>query len=131
MSLTVKERVALEQALDATHQAWSCYTQLLQDFGYVQPFVELREAENQRVHQLERLMSRNQVPRPRNKWVGRVRRHRSIGEALRCCLATEEAFVSQMESLAARLPEGEVCRTLLGMSRTSHLRLLPALRKAS
>lgn len=122
--LTPEEVSALREALDDEHRAWAIYDQVLQDFGQVAPFDNIREAEARHQQALEALLRLHGLPVPENPWPGRVPRYASVQEA---CLAgvqaeTDNAALYDRLLASTRRPEIlAVFRNLQEASQQCHL----------
>ena len=66
---------ALLEALDDEYRAWATYDQVLQDFGDVRPFNNIREAEARHIQALHRLFVVYGLPQPENTWLNKVIRY--------------------------------------------------------
>lgn len=93
--LDEKEIRGLEQALDDEYRAWAKCDGVVEEFGEVSPFVDIRDAEARHIYVLLELFERYGVPAPENPWPGRVPHHRSVGDACEA-RATAEAASSEM-----------------------------------
>jgi len=129
--LSERERSDLLAALDDEYMARATYTQVIDDFGPVRPFVNIVEAEGRHAAALERLLARYQVPVPPDTWPGRVARYPSIRTA---CEAAVEAEIEN-GALYTRVLGGtdrpdilEVYRNLQEASQERHL---PAFRRCA
>jgi len=79
--LTIAEIRALYEALDDEYHAIETYEQVLADFGEVQPFSHIREAEARHIEALSELFVRYGLRKPENPWPGKVERYASLQEA--------------------------------------------------
>ena len=79
--LTESEVLALRDALDDEHRAWAIYDQVIRDFGAVQPFANIRDAESRHIGALSALYARYGLPLPANPWPGNVPRYANLREA--------------------------------------------------
>lgn len=117
--LTNQEVEALHEALDDEYMAWSTYDQVLEDFGEVFPFVNIREAEGRHIDAPCRLFRRYDIPIPPNPWPSKVERYKSPHEA---CVA----------GVQAEIANGEMYERLLAVTTRSDLReVLGNLQEAS
>lgn len=74
-SLTEIEIRALNEALDDEYRSWATYDQVIADFGQVQPFGNIREAEARHIEALCTLFKQYGLPVPGNPWPGKVERY--------------------------------------------------------
>ena len=90
-TLTAVEINALHEALEDEYQSWSIYDQVIQDFGEVRPFINIRDAEARHIEALRTLYLRYGVAIPENAWVGKVERYSSVQAACEASVAAEIA----------------------------------------
>ncbi len=117
--LAESEIRALREALDDEYRTWATYDQVIQDFGEVRPFADIRAAEARHIGALRALFARYGVPMPGNPWVGKVTRYASLREA---CLVGVSAEIEN-----TRLYE----RLLASTDRPDILTVFGNLREAS
>ena len=90
-NLTELEIRALNEALDDEYHSWAAYDQVIADFGEVQPFSNIREAEARHIEALRTLFVRYELPTPKNSWPGKVKRYASLQAACEAAAAAEIA----------------------------------------
>lgn len=78
-------------ALNDEYHAWAVYDQVVQDFGPIRPFVNIRNAEQTHIAHLRLVFEAYQVPMPDNPWPGNVPRFATVRDA---CLAGVEAEIA-------------------------------------
>jgi len=79
--LAESEVCVLQEALDDEYRAWSTYDQVILDFGEVEPFRNIRDAEARHIEALGALYARYGLPVPDNPWPGRVQRFADLQAA--------------------------------------------------
>jgi len=99
--LSIKDIEALTEALEDEYHAWATYDQVIQDFGEVRPFINIREAEARHIGALQKLFARHGIPVPGNHWPGKVTRYDSIEEACRGSVKAEIANRDMYDRLMA------------------------------
>lgn len=132
-SLTDVEIQALHEALDDEYHAWATYTQVLQDFGPVRPFLNIRDSELRHIQALHHLFQRYSLEIPVNPWQGeKVARFASLQEA---CEAGVQAEIDNVDlykrilNAASQRPDiVQVFLRLQGASQQCHL---PAFQRAA
>jgi hypothetical protein len=127
--LSKTEIGALVEALDDEYQAFATYGQVIDDFGPVRPFVNIREAEERHIAALRRLFERYGVPMPENKWLGKAPRYRSIEEACRAGVEAEIANAALYERLLVSTERPHILRVYRALQEASQQRHLPAFRR--
>jgi len=107
--LSAPEIQALRDALDDEYHAWATYSQVLDDFGPVQPFLNICDSEQSHIQALQRLFQRYNVPIPSNPWgTATVPRFSSLHQA---CQA----------GVRAEIDNGELYTRILGATRRSNI----------
>jgi hypothetical protein len=127
--LTEPEIRALNEALDDEYKAFATYDRVIQDFGPVRPFVNIREAEARHIEALSRLFARYGQPRPANPWLDKAPRFASLHEA---CLAGMEAEIENArlyERVLASTQRPDMLTVFRNLQEASQLRHLPAFRR--
>ena len=126
--LTAAELNALHEALEDEHQSWSIYDQVIQDFGEVRPFINIRDAEARHIEALTRLFVRYGVPMPENTWPGTVERYSSVQAA---CEAAEIANGDLYERLFKSELRPDILTVLTNLQDASLERHLPAFQRCA
>lgn len=93
-SLSQDEIKVLNEALDDEYLAWATYTQVIEDFGEIRPFINIREAEARHIEALCVLFHRYATPIPENPWIGKVKHYETVHDA---CLDGVEAEIENGE----------------------------------
>ena len=60
---------ALYEALDDEFKAWATYDQVIDDFGPVRPFINIRDAEARHIDALLDIYEEYELEPPDNKWI--------------------------------------------------------------
>jgi rubrerythrin len=127
--LLAEEIAALRDALDDEYQAWATYDQVIADFGDVQPFVNIHEAERRHIEALSGLFSRYHVSMPANPWPGRVPRFESIRQAYEAAVAGEVANAALYDRLLAATQRADILAVFRRLREASEERHLRAFRR--
>lgn len=120
---------ALREALDDEHKAWATYDQVVRDFGPVQPFVNIREAEARHIDALLSLFRRYALPAPDNPWPGRVPRFASLHEACAAGVDAEVENGALYERLLRSSDRPDVLAVFRNLQRASQQNHLQAFRR--
>jgi len=127
--LSKQEIEALHEALDDEYLAWSTYDQVIEDFGEVHPFINIREAELRHIEAILFLFNRYGVPIPKNPWPGQVERYQSIQEACEAGVKAEIANGEMYERLLMTTQRRDLLEVLGNLQEASQQRHLPAFQR--
>ena len=122
--ISAQELKALADALADEYMAHETYTQVIRDFGEIQPFSNILEAEARHVAALVTLFEHYGLSVPPNRWPGKVPRYPSIHEA---CIAGVQAEINnaalydQLIASTRRPDILEVFKALRSASEDHHL----------
>ncbi|GLR62725.1 ferritin-like domain-containing protein [Marinospirillum insulare] len=128
-NLSETEINALHEALDDEYKAWSTYDQVLNDFGEVRPFSNIRDAEGRHIEALKRLFVRYGVPIPDNPYPRKIASFTSLQEACEAGVEDEIANAELYERLFAATERGDILMVLENLQRASQERHLPAFQR--
>jgi hypothetical protein len=92
--LSKKEIAALHEALDDEYKAWATYDQVIDDFGPIRPFINIRDAESRHIDALLQVFNDYDLTAPSNNWVGKAPRYEDVQTA---CAAGVEAEIENGE----------------------------------
>lgn len=122
--LSTKEIAALHDALDDEYKAWATYDQVIDDFGPIRPFINIRDAEARHIDALLQVFDDYGLTAPANNWIGRAPHYEDVEAA---CAAGVEAEIENAE-LYDRIIQGTtrpdiqvVYRNLRDASQERHL----------
>ena len=124
--LSQQEIKILHEALEDEYLAWSTYDQVIEDFGEISPFINIREAESRHIEALCTLFNRYGVPIPPNPWPGKVERYKSVQEACEGGVKAEIANGEMYERLLAGTQRSDFLRVLSNLQEASQQRHLRA-----
>jgi hypothetical protein len=129
--LTESDISVLHEALDDEHRAWATYDQVIADFGDVQPFGNIREAEGRHIDALATLFLRYGVPVPENPWPGKVTRYLSLKAACDAAVEAEIANAQMYDRLIASTRCPDIVAVLRNLQAASQTRHLPAFERCA
>ncbi|MDO8893866.1 MAG: DUF2202 domain-containing protein [Nitrosomonas sp.] len=128
-NLTELEIRALNEALDDEYHSWATYDQVIADFGQVQPFGNIREAEARHIEALRTLFVRYELPMPKNSWPGKVARYASLQAACEAAVAAEIANGAMYDRLLNATQRPDIIKVLNNLQKASKERHLPAFQR--
>lgn len=123
--LTAVEVNGLLLALNDEYHAWAIYDQVIQDFGAVRPFTNIKRSEAQHIASLEALFVTYDVPIPANPWPGDVPSFTSTTAACQAGVDAEllnRDLYTQLYQTTGRTDIIWVYERLQAASENNHLR---------
>jgi len=129
--LTEIEIRALNEALDDEYRSWATYDQVIADFGQIQPFGNIREAEARHIEALHTLFKQYGLPVPENPWLGKVERYVSLQAACEAAVAAEIANGAMYDRLLITTQHPDIIRVLRNLQEASKERHLPAFQRCA
>lgn len=120
---------ALHEALDDEYRAFATYQGVLEDFGPIGPFVNIREAEARHIAALSRLFARYGLPLPPNPWLRKVTRFASVDAACRAAVEAEIENAGLYDRLLALARQPDIRTVFRRLQEASQLRHLPAFQR--
>lgn len=136
MALSDEARQALITALvgpEGEYAAYAMYTAVIEEYGNVEPYFTIREAEARHIAALQRLLDKYGVDYPReNPYLGQVEAPASLEEAAQAWAKGEIANVEMYDRLLEAV-QGypDVARVFENLRRASLDRHLPAFQAAA
>ncbi len=124
--LNETEIALLNEALDDEYRSWAVYDQVITDFGEVQPFSNIREAEARHIEALCALFEKYELPVPVNPWIGKVERYASLQEACEAAVVAEIANGEMYDRLLTMTLRADIIVVLRKLQEASKERHLPA-----
>lgn len=125
------EAAALHEALNDEYHAWATYDQVIQDFGLVRPFSNIRNAEARHIGALLHLFERYGAAPPPNPWPGKVERYPSLCDACTAAVEAEIANATLYERLLASTERSDILIVFRNLRDASQERHLPAFRRCA
>lgn len=130
-TLTETEIRALNEALDDEYRAFATYEQVLADFGEVQPFNNILEAEGRHIEALLTLFARYGLSIPENPWPGNVDSYASLQAACEAGVAAEIANAEIYQRLLQSTERPEILTVFRNLHDASQQRHLPAFQRCA
>ncbi len=123
------ELEALHEALDDEYRAWATYDQVIDDFGPVRPFINIRDAEARHIEALGTLFQRYDLSMPENPWRGKTPRYASLEAACKAAVDAEVENGKLFERLLASTERPEILAVFRNLQDASQQRHLPAFQR--
>lgn len=120
---------ALQDALDDEHRAWATYDQVIQDFGEVRPFINIRDAEARHIDALGVLFARYGLVLPKNPWIGQAPHFSNLREACEAAVSAEIENGALYERLATSTQRADILSVFRNLQEASQQRHLPAFQR--
>lgn len=127
--LSNDEVTALNEALDDEYKALATYDQVIDDFGSIRPFTNIREAESRHIHALHRLYNCYGVTPPSNTWSGNAPRFDSVKSACEAAVQAEIDNAELYDQIMHHIERPEILRVFQNLRDASQERHLPAFRR--
>ena len=130
MSVLNEEEIqVLLEALDDEYKSYATYDQVIEDFGSIKPFLNIREAEGRHINALLGLFERYDISIPDNNWPGRVDRFISQEAACKAAVEAEIANGEMYDRLIRTTQKSEIIAVLRNLQEASLQRHLPAFQR--
>jgi len=128
-ALSDEEIPILLEALDDEYMAYATYDQVIEDFGPIKPFINIREAEGRHITALLGLFKRYDLPIPDNTWPGRVDHYASVEAACKAGVEAEIANGEMYDRLIGNARKNDIITVLRNLQAASQQRHLPAFQR--
>lgn len=109
-------------------KAYEAYTKIIEKFGNIGPFVNIKEAEARHYSALVPLLEKYEVEVPINNWVDKVEVPNSYVEACELGVAHEINNIAMYENLLSYIQEDDIRDVLYRLQAVSYNNHLPAFR---
>ena len=109
-------------------KAYETYTKIIEKFGLVQPFVNIKEAEAIHYAALIQLMQKYNIEVPINNWASRIEIPNTLIECCEMGVAGEIANIAMYNNLLGYAVEDDIKDTLFKLQAASYNNHLPAFR---
>lgn len=129
--LTKEDIRVLNEALDDEYRSWATYNQVIADFGEIQPFSNIREAEARHIEALQTLFTQYRLPVPENSWSGKVERYNNLQAACEAAVAAEIANGEMYDRLLLATRRPDIIAVLRNLQEASRERHLPAFQRCA
>jgi hypothetical protein len=128
-ALAKTELNALLEALDDEYRAWATYDQVINDFGEVRPFINIREAEARHIQALCFLFNTYGIAIPENAWPGKVAHYTTLHEACQAGVAAEIENGEMYKRLLKSTTRPDILNVYRNLQAASQQRHLPAFQR--
>lgn len=110
-------------------KAYEAYSKIIEQFGYVQPFVNIKEAEAMHYAALITLMQKYNVPVPVNDWAEKIEVPKTYVECCELGVASEINNIAMYDHLLEYAVEDDIRDVLFKLQAASYNNHLPAFRR--
>jgi hypothetical protein len=110
-------------------KAYESYSQIMEKFGYVQPFVNIKESEAVHYSALISLMQKYNVPVPINNWADKIEVPATLVECCELGVAAEINNVAMYDHLLSYAQEEDIRNVLFKLQAASYNNHLPVFRR--
>lgn len=111
-------------------KAYESYSKIIETFGYVQPFVNIKEAEAVHYAALIPLLQKYNVPVPVNDWQDKIEVPKTLIECYELGVASEINNIAMYDHLLMYVQEEDIKDVLFKLQAASFNNHLPAFRNA-
>ncbi len=109
-------------------KAYEAYTAIIEKFGFIEPFVNIREAEARHYSVLIPLLEKYNVEVPVNDWADKIEVPNSFVEACELGVASEIKNIAMYENLISYTQEPDIKDILYRLQAASYNNHLPTFR---
>jgi len=127
--LSKTEVTALHEALDDEYMAWATYDQVIDDFGPIRPFINIRDAEARHIDALLQVFNDYELTPPSNNWVGKVPRYENVQEACEAGVEAEIENGELYERIIKSTAQPDILAVYRNLRDASQERHLPAFQR--
>jgi hypothetical protein len=127
--LSTQEIDAVREAPDDEYKAWTTYDQVIQDFGPIRPFINIRDAESRHIGALCQLYRDYGLTPPDNTWVGKVPRYDSARSACAAAVQGEIDNADLYQRIMSSTERPDILEVFGHLQDASQHRHLPAFRR--
>jgi len=127
--LNNQEKVGLKKAIDDEYKSWSNYHQVIQDFGNVRPFINIRGAEARHIEALSGLFQYYNQPVPKNQWTEKATHYANLNQACIASINGEIENVSLYDDLIKSTKNEIILRVYKALQLASQDRHLPTFKR--
>ncbi len=111
-------------------KAYESYTAIIERFGFIQPFVNIKEAEARHYMALIPLLEKYKVEVPINNWASKIEVPNSYVEACELGVASEIENITMYDNLISYTTQQDIKNVLYRLQAASFNNHLPSFRRA-
>lgn len=120
---------ALNEALDDEYKAWATYDQVIEDFGPIRPFINIRDAESRHIDALVQLYRNYRLVPPDNTWIDKAPRYDTVESACAAAVRAEIDNAALYERIMPTSERPDILTVFQNLRDASQERHLPAFRR--
>jgi hypothetical protein len=129
VQLSTPEVEALREALEDEYKAWATYDQVIQDFGPIRPFINIRDSESRHINALCQVYRDYGLTPPDNTWIGKAPRYDSVKLACAAAVQAEIDNADLYQRIMASTVRPDILNVFRNLRDASQQRHLPAFRR--
>lgn len=122
---------ALLRALDDEYHAWAIYDQVINDFGAIRPFTNIRRAEERHISALIPLLKKYGLTVPENDWAGQAPQFESVSAACTAAVQAEVDNAALYDDLFAATDNADIRAVFTSLQAASLNNHLPAFERCA
>ncbi len=122
---------ALLMALDDEYKAKATYEQVIEDFGAIRPFTNIKRSEEKHIEALIPLLNKYGVAIPDNPYLGNIASFNSIKEACLGGVQAEVDNVALYDKIEAMVDQEDILNVFDRLRWASQERHLPAFQRCA
>lgn len=122
---------ALLMALDDEYKAKATYAQVIEDFGAVRPFINIKRSEERHIQALIPLLKKYGVSIPDNPYLGNIASYNSLKEACLAGIQAEIENVALYDRIESMVNQRDILNVFASLRWASQERHLPAFERCA
>ena len=119
-------QAVLTDAINDEYRARATYAAVLEKFGQVTPFINIRNAENSHVESLKKVFDSNKIAVPEDTFAGKVTAPATVKDACAAGVAAEKANIALYDKLMKETTNAEALNVMTSLRSASNDNHLPA-----
>jgi len=128
--LDERTQQALLDALNDEYKALATYQKVIEQFGEVRPFTNIKKAEQTHVNELLPLFEKYGLEVPENEWIGKIPDFASIEDALKAGVEAEIENAKMYDEFFTFVQEQDILDVFKQLRDASQEKHLPAFQRA-
>jgi len=126
-----QEIEALNTALDDEYKAHATYAKVIEDFGQVNPFANIINAEKTHIAELLEIYAKYNLEPIEDRWLGNIGSYSSIGQACQVGVEAEIANADLYDGLFSKVDNQDITAVFTSLRDASREKHLPAFQRCA